>query len=62
VCNGTANASFTRWFYTVKLVFLTTAIVAIVATVAEIEGASTFREICLEKFHETEHVTRCNAC
>ena len=42
--------------------FITTAMVA---TVAEVESSSTFRETCLatgdkKKFHETYHVTRCN--
>ena len=43
-----------------KLVFLTTAIVAIAATVAEIEGVSTFREICLAK--EVQKVSRNETC
>ena len=36
--------------------------------VAEVESASTFRELTMfrngssKKFHETDHVTRCNAC
>ena len=62
MCNGTANKFHKVVLHGEILVFVTTAIVA---TVAEVESGSTFGEICLatevQKFHEIDHVTRCNA-
>ena len=47
MCNGTANKFHKVVIHGENLVFVTDAIVAIVATVAEVESASTFRESCL---------------
>ena len=52
MCNGTANKFHKVVLHGETLVFVTTVIVA---TVAEVESE-------FKKFHETDHVTRCNAC
>ena len=62
MCNGAANKFHKVMLHGETRVFVTTAIVA---TVAEVQSGSTFGETCLatevQKFHETDHVTRCNA-
>ena len=62
MCNGTANKFHKVVLHVETLVYVTGAIVA---TVAEVESGSTFGVTCLatklKRFHETDHVTRCNA-
>ena len=63
MCNGVVNKFHKVVLHGETRVFVTTAMIA---TVAEVQSGSTFDETCLttevQKFHETDHVTRCNAC
>ena len=60
MCNGVANKFHKVMLHGETRVFVTTAIVAIVAIVAEVESGSTFGETCLAT--EVQKVSRNRPC